>query len=136
MDLCLINGWILYVRDFEATGLEGNHLSLYKFKTQVSYSLRNHKRPLDMVGQPKKDIKPQRKIYRKRKLPPKDVMEDQVCHFPIVLPKRGVCRNTPCTSQITSYCMKCRHFLCVGNRGKQCFLEFHGIAYDVEDYPR
>ena len=134
LDLCVNNAWLLYVRDFKALETEGKHLSLYEFKSQISYSLRNKLRPLGKVGRPLLVAKNQRlQISKKRKLPPTDVIEDQVGHFPIVLSKRGYCRNIPCKSQIVTLCMKCKVYLCIGK--KQCFLKFHGVEYDLEDFP-
>ena len=83
LDLCLINGWLIYRRDFDQSQCTGKPLSLYHFKMAVSYTLRNQHRPLKKVGQrPAVIVEENRPRIRgcKRKLPPLPVIDDQVGH--------------------------------------------------------
>ena len=52
MDLCLNEAWLLYRRDFESVRevQKDRPLTLYQFKSVVSYTLRNQNRPLKKVG--------------------------------------------------------------------------------------
>ena len=134
LDLSLINAWLLYIRDFEASESPGKHLSLYEFKASVSYALRNQDRPLARVGRPARVAQFEKLIVSRRTLPPRVVIEDQLGHFPISLKKRGRCRNSPCIASIVTYCIKCQVYLCISS-GRYCYLEFHGIAYDLDSLP-
>ncbi|CAL4160674.1 unnamed protein product [Meganyctiphanes norvegica] len=137
VDMSLINGWLLYKRDFESTETQGTPISLHEFKSNVSYTLRNQKRPLKKVESPSAVAKEVRLFSRsKRKLPPTPVIDDQVGHFPVALKKRGRCRNTPCKGSVVYYCMKCEVHLCIGStQDRQCFLQFHKVAYDMTKLP-
>ena len=143
LDLCLNNAWLLYMRDFEAARTNENEKasSLYQFKSIISYTLRNQNRPIKKVGRPSTSTDTNFPNIRTRTLkrpllPTPAVIEDQIGHFPIDVPKRGYCRKEGCKSQIKTMCMKCKVFLCIGaGQGNQCFLDFHGIAYNLEDFP-
>ena len=147
MDLSLNNAWLLYMRDFEQVSArvsardnqeKEKPLSLYEFKSIISYTLRNQHRPLKKSGRPCNPlvINPLvRQRAPKRPFPPTGcVREDQVGHFLVTLKKRGYCRVGACKRQIVTYCMKCKVYLCSVYR-RQCFLDFHGIDYDLEELP-
>ena len=136
IDLSVNNAWLLYRRDFEQDHVNEKPLSLYEFKLAVSYTLRNQHRPLKRVGRPSTNTEVQRPNIRgtKRSFLPQPVIDDQVGHFPISVQKRGVCQNPLCKSVVKTCCMKCKMFLCIFGSGKQCFLDFHGIDYNVQDF--
>ena len=135
-DVALINAWLLYRRDFDASESTGKSLTLYDFKGNISYCLRNQNKPLVRgPGRPSAagNVAPVVPGKSKRsRVPPKAVVEDTVDHLPVGLPKRGRCRMEGCTSQPVFYCLKCKVFLCVGNN-KNCFPRFHGVDPDIND---
>ena len=132
--MSLNNAWLLYRRDFEQAGNTGKSMSLYEFKGNVSYSLRNQARPLKKVGRPVSQAKDVRLRVKKRKIPPTSIIEDQIGHFPVSLPTRGRCRNISCKGSVVTYCVKCQVYLCIGH-GRQCFIEFHGVDIDLTNLP-
>ena len=67
-------------------------------------------------------------------IPSKSIREDMIGHFPIHLSKRSRCRNPNCDGVPITYCLKCKVFLC-NNPKKRCFLEFHGVTYDIRELP-
>ena len=135
VDVSLNNGWLLYIRDHAANEIKGKPLSLYEFKSSVSYSLRHQNKPLNRVGRPAAVAQDLRIRASKRKVPTIDVIQDQVGHFPVSLAKRAKCRNAPCKSQVVTYCIKCKVYLCIGH-GKQCFTQFHGVDVDWAELPQ
>ena len=142
LDVCVCQAWLIYRREYDASGGKpGKHLSLYDFKFAISFSLRKQSQPITRAGRPSADtvnVTPSTsKKYRsyKKKLPPKSVIEDQVGHFAIALPKRGMCRKPQCKGQPVTYCLKCEVHLCM-TKGKQCFLDFHNIKYDYATLPK
>ena len=140
LDLALNNAWLLYCRDFrqsETSSSTGKHMTLYEFKSNVSYCLRNQSRPLAKVGRPISVAKDMRIRTSKRKAPPASVIEDQKDHFPVSLAKRGTCRNTPCKGSVVTYCVKCQVYLCIGpGPSRQCFTKFHGVNIDMTNLPK
>ena len=147
VDMSLCNAWLLYRRDWDASGQVRGHLSLYDFKMNVSYCLRKQNKPFNRAGRPAagtqrraapnvgRDAPPsprRRGHYRVglRSLPPLASRHDQIGHFSVQHPRRGRCKNSDCNAIGLSFCIKCQVYLCT-TRGKQCFLEFHGVEYDV-----
>ena len=142
LDVCVCQAWLIYRREYDAYGGKpGKHMSLYDFKFAISFSLRKQSQPLTRAGRPSADtvnVTPSTsKKYRsyKKKLPPKSVIEDQIGHFAIALPKRGMCRKPQCKASPVTYCLKCEVYLCM-SKGRQCFLDFHNIKYDYATLPK
>ena len=136
VDLCVSNAWLLYKRDFRSSEAPGKPISLYDFKANISCVLRNQRKPLKkVVGRPTALApKPVTRNIRV-KLPPREVIEDQVGHFPVCLQKKGKCAIVKCKGIVTTYCIKCKAHLCVAFRGRQCFLDFHSVPYDMSKLP-
>ena len=139
VDLSLNNAWLPYRRDFELLGESGKTMSLYEFKSNVSFCLRNKSKPLNKIGRPAslaKEVRLHSGARNKKKVPPSAIVEDQVGHFPISLPSRGRCRNTPCKGSVVTYCVKCEVYLCIGpGPQRQCFTKFHGVDIDLTNLP-
>jgi exosome complex RNA-binding protein Rrp4 len=58
-------------------------------------------------------------------VPPKDVHQDQVRHWPFWLDKRQHCRIIPgCKGCTWVECLECKVSLCV-SKNKNCFKSFH-----------
>ena len=136
-DVSLVNAWLLYRRDLDLSESTDKPLSLYDFKGNVSFCLRNQNRQLARyVGRPSTSQACVKPTLRgpKRKLPPKTVNEDQIGHVPLGLTKTGRCKNRGCTGVSMYFCMKCKVYLCIGY-GKDCFALFHRVDFDMSDFP-
>ncbi|XP_050726534.1 piggyBac transposable element-derived protein 2-like [Eriocheir sinensis] len=142
-DLSICNAWLLYRRDIQALDARAKYLNLHDFKLVLSSCLRMQDKPLSgkRRGRPSSASVDERLVEKKQKghntkpIPPKPVREDQIGHFPINVPKRGRCKNPSCKSSPVTWCLKCQVYLCSTSE-KRCFLEFHGVQYDLKDLPQ
>ena len=138
--MALVNSWLLYKRDFIVSETEGRSLSLYDFKANVSYCLRNQYKPLTRrPGRPSTsgnntNEPPLRSKGRPKKVVPQAVVLDTIDHLPVSVPKRGKCQLDECESKPGFYCMKCKVFLCISNKNN-CFAKFHGAIVNPMDLP-
>ena len=108
IDVCVVNSWLKYRRDYAACIGDDKYLSLYDFKMSISHCLRKQRKPLKRaVGRPRVgEPKEKRGLHKKRKVPTQPIIQDQVGHFPISLTKRGKCRRDNCKSYPMTYCLK------------------------------
>ena len=116
-----------------------HYLTLIQFKFSISYCLRNLNKARE--GRPKKGVfigriaAPKMKVRHRvgnKHRPPQCVRHDQVGHFPAPMKKRGRCKYDGCKSICITVCIKCKAYLCI-NRGKDCFLNFHGVQFNEEE---
>lgn len=143
VDLSICNAWLIYRRDINALEPNSKHLNLHDFKLVLSSCLRVQDKPLvwKKRGRPSSSTVDEKLAEKKQRghntkaIPPKPIRNDQIGHFPINLPKRGRCKNPPCKSSPVTWCLKCQVYLC-STSDKRCFLEFHGVQYDLESLPQ
>lgn len=127
-DLAVINAWILYkevslMKDPNAKLLNQKHFRLEIAQCFCSIGKSGQKR-----GRPSSDIQQQLEVRKKRNpkavVPPNDIRNDSLDHWPQWNEKRNRCKLPGCSGFTFVSCKKCCVFLCF-NKDKNCFASFH-----------
>lgn len=123
IDLCVINAWFLHHR-------KGGKLKLLNFRKELAATLlqinskqftrtRASESPsVEVLHQQKRKKGPTQAI------PPSDVRQDCMDHFPEYMNNRLRCKLPRCSAQTFIKCCKCGVALCF-NKQNNCFLKFH-----------
>lgn len=130
IDMAIVNAWLLYRRDADRIKIPPRkQLSLSEFKIKIAKALIFANKPIKRTqrGRPSLEIEDEskrRKLNRGLPLPEKDLRYDHIDHLPNASQERHLCKMTGCKSKITTYCIKCKVYLCISNKNS-CFLQFH-----------
>uniref|UniRef100_A0A4W5R0G1 PiggyBac transposable element-derived protein domain-containing protein n=1 Tax=Hucho hucho TaxID=62062 RepID=A0A4W5R0G1_9TELE len=128
LDLCIVNGWLMYKRDCDL--LKEKPVHLKRFRLSVAGTLKVVNKLPARVGQPSVPPNPHKspkRLHNPRTLQPTaDVRYDCLGHWPIFGEQRGRCNL--CVKGVSRWkCSKCgdgKLFLCLNNK-QQCFVCYH-----------
>ena len=130
--LSIVNSWLCYRRHCEQKGIpKKDILSLLNFQTRIANGLLFSSKASETPtrGRPKRcrsdgDVEVAAKRYkRSNPVPPPEIREDAVGHFPVFEVNQGRCKN--CKGGFSRIkCCKCNVRLCLV-KNKNCFYDFH-----------
>ncbi|GBO18512.1 PiggyBac transposable element-derived protein 2 [Araneus ventricosus] len=128
IDLAIINAWILYKEVSLQKDPKAKVLNQKLFRTEVAEIFcKMGKSGALKRGRPSNEV--QRQLETKKKcprvvVPPKDLRQDAVDHWPNWNGKRNRCKMPGCNGFTYVSCTKCLVFLCF-NKDKNCYQNFH-----------
>ncbi len=122
LDITVINAWLLFRK------VPASKMKLKDFRATVAETLCNLESPVKRGRPSSTEVEKQLTAKKKRgnvaHLPPREVRQDNVLHWPIYTDDRQRCKLPGC--QLLSYvvCEKCGIALCF-KKNAQCFTIFH-----------
>lgn len=130
IDMITVNSWLLQRRRNRQKGND-MYMPLLDFKLYIADVLMRETTGVftpTTRGRPplNKNIENIQKIKRRRiELPPREVVEDGLGHWPNWAKDRQRCKN--CSQKSYVYCSKCACYFCF-NKDRNCFKEFHMVT--------
>lgn len=126
LDLTMSNSWLLYKKVRKSKNMKDKELSSSEFRLDVATTLckLGTKTYVNTRGSLEVDIQAKKRKGPAQYVPPKDVRQDQVGHWPIWVDKRIRCKFPNCKGVSQTMCEKCGVALCY-NKNNNCFRLFH-----------
>lgn len=126
IDVTVVNSWLLYKKMCKERGEQAMGLADFRVNLGETLCLLGNQGSSSRGRKSDVERKLQEKKHRSSAafVPPKEVRQDKVAHWPTWLEKRQRCKFPGCKGYTFVMCEKCSAALCF-NKDKNCFKQFH-----------